>query len=342
MRQIEIDLDVKQNRYALEYVEESQDKEVYELAFKVNGHVLDFFQVRKNMMEMDLEAAKEQARIIMTQDRIIMDVRQNDLEAVKHDGHYLRFVKIQDKTLCLEAIRRSGIALKYAKDQYLDKELCLEAIRQNGNALQYVKDQYLDKELCLEAVKQSCYALEYVKDQYLDKELCLEAIKQDGYTLRLVPDKYQDKELCLKAVQDDANALVFVNIQSFEICLEAMKSCWKSIKYVKKRKYKFKLLEIYPWAIAKIRKPTFEMCLQIIKKDAYNLQYIKNQTEEICIEAIQRNANALQFVKKQSLIMCIEAMKQNKNAFKHIQPKFKMLFDTTIKNNILIPNEIIL
>ena len=38
---------------------------------------------------------------------------------------------------CLEAVKQDGHALRYVKEQ--TNEICLEAVKQNGRALQYVK-----------------------------------------------------------------------------------------------------------------------------------------------------------------------------------------------------------
>ena len=65
-----------------------------------------------------------------------------------------------DENDCLEAVKQDGHALRYVKEQ--TPEICLDAIKQNWGALQYVKEQ--TPEICLEAVKQNELALRYVKD----------------------------------------------------------------------------------------------------------------------------------------------------------------------------------
>ncbi len=41
-------------------------------------------------------------------------------------------------------------------------------------------------------------------------------------------------------------------------------------------------------------------CLEAVKEDGYNLEYVINQTPEICLEAVKINGNALQYVKEQT------------------------------------------
>jgi hypothetical protein len=81
----------------------------------------------------------------------IVDAQENDivvlkgkeaLEAVKRSGYALRYVKEQTPELCLEAVKRSGDALQYVKEQ--TPELCLEAVKEDGDALRYVDKSIWD------------------------------------------------------------------------------------------------------------------------------------------------------------------------------------------------------
>ena len=43
-----------------------------------------------------------------------------------------------------------------------------------------------------------------------------------------------------------------------------------------------------------------ENCLAAVKRDGYNLRFVKNQTPEICLVAVKENGNAFQYVEEQS------------------------------------------
>ena len=43
-----------------------------------------------------------------------------------------------------------------------------------------------------------------------------------------------------------------------------------------------------------------EYCLVAVKRDGYNLRFVKNQTPEICLVAVKENGYALKFVKEQT------------------------------------------
>ena len=67
---------------------------------------------------------------------------ENDcLEAVKQDGHALRYVKEQTPEICLAAVKQDESALQFVKEQ--TPEICLEAIKQTGFALQFVNSNIL-------------------------------------------------------------------------------------------------------------------------------------------------------------------------------------------------------
>ena len=68
--------------------------------------------------------------------------------------------KWDDYNFCLKAVKNSGYALKYVKDQ--TPEICLEAVKEEGLALQYVSEKLQTPEICLAAVKQNGWVLEFV------------------------------------------------------------------------------------------------------------------------------------------------------------------------------------
>jgi hypothetical protein len=150
--------------------------------------------------------------ITLSNKRSIWDNKELCLEAVKHNGYALWYVKKQTEELCLEAVKQDGQVLKYVKEQ--TTEICLEAVKQNGCALKYVKEQ--TTEICLEAIKQDGYALFYVEEH--TEEICLEAVKQNGRALMFV--KEQTEEICLEAVKQNGDALNYVKAKFYDICKE--------------------------------------------------------------------------------------------------------------------------
>ena len=53
-----------------------------------------------------------------------------------------------------------------------------------------------------------------------------------------------------------------------------------------------------------------EFCLESVKMDGLNLEFVINQTPEICLEAVKQNGYALQYVQNQTPEICLEAIKE--------------------------------
>jgi len=63
---------------------------------------------------------------------------------------------------------------------------------------------------------------------------------------------------------------------------------------------------------------TEEICLNAVRENGYDLQYVKYQTMEICMAAVQQNGLVLCYVKQQTPEICIEAIRQNKKAIRYV------------------------
>jgi hypothetical protein len=57
------------------------------------------------------------------------------------------------EALCLAAVQKNGIALKYVPEEFKTEALCLAAVQQNGSALEYVPEALKTEALCIEAMK---------------------------------------------------------------------------------------------------------------------------------------------------------------------------------------------
>jgi hypothetical protein len=71
--------------------------------------------------------------------KILKNIIETDLAAVKKDGHNLEYVKKQTPEICLEAVKQDGFTLKYVKDQ--TSEICLEAVKKHECVHRNVKER---------------------------------------------------------------------------------------------------------------------------------------------------------------------------------------------------------
>ena len=61
---------------------------------------------------------------------------EEQLEAVRHDGLYLKHIEDQTDELCKLAVQQNGMSLRYVKEQ--TPELCKLAVQQNKIAVKYI------------------------------------------------------------------------------------------------------------------------------------------------------------------------------------------------------------
>jgi len=203
---------------------------------------------------------------------------------------------------CLQAVRRNGNALQYAKHQ--TEEICLAAVQHNGHALQYVKNQ--TEAICLAAVRNSGFALQYVKNQ--TEAICLAAVQCNVEALKYV--KEQTPAICLAAVrQNGVSALEFVKEQTPEICLAAVRQNGCAIKYVQEQTPEIWLAAVRQngRVIQQFENPTEEMCLAAVQQHGMNLRLIKNPTVDVCLAAVQKKKKALVFVKNPEHVLLVKA-----------------------------------
>lgn len=166
-----------------------------------------------------------------------------------------------DRSFMLEAVKRNGLALRYASDTlYEDRDLVLAAVQQNGQVLQYappnlLKDQEILLTACLtyqEALGHSplelgsdrAFMLQAVRNDGLaiaystltdDREIVLAAIEQNADALQFASNELRaDREIVLVAVKKDGSVLRFADPKFASdrgVVLEAVKSNGQAIQY---------------------------------------------------------------------------------------------------------------
>lgn len=76
-----------------------------------------------------------------------------------------------------------------------------------------------------------------------------------------------------------------------------------------------------------------EYCMNAVKRNGLNLQFVKNQTLEICITAIENNPMAIQFVKNQTDMIAEIAFEKNHQVFQFILNKTPALCLEAVKKD---------
>lgn len=78
---------------------------------------------------------------------------------------------------------------------------------------------------------------------------------------------------------------------------------------------------------------TKEEALEAIRSDAYNLQYVEDQTDEICLEAVKQFGLSLQFVKNKTREICLEAVKSCGHALQYVEEQDEEICKAAVEQN---------
>lgn len=213
---------VTNNWYALKFVPRKlkvTNKDICMRALKQNGHALKYVPAVMIDKNMCIEAIKNPGPDNNSGD--ILKYIPKDLltkkiylAAIEIDSTALKCIKPtkMNKDLCLNAVKKNGLALIYVPTHLIDREICLEAIKSDWHATKNVPRNMMTKEMCMDIVKINGWILQYITrlDKNIDKEICTEAVKQKGYSLKFVPKSMMDKNICMEAIKQSGRAIIYV------------------------------------------------------------------------------------------------------------------------------------
>lgn len=177
------------------------------------------------------------------------EVVEDAVNGFNVDNHAYTILKVIAKKhlsreVCEIAVRKNGLNLKYAPEQYRDVSMCMSAAQSDGGALRDVPIQILlgDKgyEICLAAVCNDFEgrALSFVPNCYLrgkeGKALCEAAVRKNGYALKYVPKRLITKELIALSARLHPESLRYAPSEfvSRDLCLELVERNPMSLRYV--------------------------------------------------------------------------------------------------------------
>lgn len=96
-------------------------------------------------------------KLILSEKKNLLDY---NFSLIENNVKLLKYYK-QTVKICLKAVKRNGLALKYVNNQ--TREICLKAVWNNWCALKYVKNQ--TDEICFEAIARNGCAIIYIKNR---------------------------------------------------------------------------------------------------------------------------------------------------------------------------------
>jgi len=154
--------------------------------------------------------------------------------------------------------------------------------------------------------------------EFLRTQNCAEYLMDDGLLLEYIDA--QTPELCLLAVKQNGRALQFVKEPTEQIVRAAILQNGRALHYVANPSHDICMLAVKQNGLAlryvDPNQRDKSLCMMAVHTNGLALQYVPEalRIHYICEIALAQNGYALQFLKKQTLALCQVALSQNPRA----------------------------
>ena len=230
---------VKQNGFAFKFVDEVLKKD-RDFILKLSEVSKNFYHLLSKEFKKDREILVNTLKLdgcaLLRADKSLRSDRELTLMAVKTCPNVISYMGFnteywKDKEIILEAVKRQGELLAYAKNGFnADKEVVREALKNDPMALQYAsKKLRADKKIVKLAVEKIGTAMQFADDQLRkDKEVALAAIRSRSEAIQIVHSSVlEDKNIAFKILEEDVSLFKYLPKKlraDKEIALKATKS----------------------------------------------------------------------------------------------------------------------
>jgi len=235
-------------------------------------------------------------------------------------------------------------------------DICMAALVLDGMCVKYIDPSHFTRReyhsMCEAAVRQNSRALTKIKRERFSsikwENLKLFAVMQNGFALRWINE--QTPEICLEAVKNNPKALSYVDkslcsSRCYNLLKKAADLKIKENQKEEKEKRslrssrKVKQKQTINLLNAKIQ--TEALCLNAVKQDGLQIRYVWKQTRKLCLAAFNQNPDAIDFIRDSSLITIDDLFS---DACKHIGSMAEgigdMVFYYTDKKANKIPSKL--
>jgi len=194
-------------------------------------------------------------------------------------------------------------------------------------------DKTIDNAL---SIKKNPSSINHMDD--ITEELYLFAIKQNPHIIskgnKTLSSKFNTHQFYIKLITENYHNLGFIEDQTYDMCLAAIKLNYQAIKYVKNQTLDIckEAIKISECAYFYIRDKTIDINLAVVKKAGYMLKHISDQTPSICLEAVKQDGLALEYVDNRFNLyyMAEIAILQNPYALEFVKHQTKELCELAI------------
>ena len=199
-------------------------------------------------------------------------------------------------------------------------DICMAALVLDGMCIKYINSSLFTRReyhsMCEAAVRQNPKAFTKIKRERFSalkwKNLKLFAARQNGLVLRWINE--QTPEICLEAIKNNPKAFSFVDKS---LCGSR---CYNLLKKAAEQKIKENEIDAKD-------KGRLKNSRKIRQKQTNNLLNAKKQTEALCLKAVMQDGLQIRYVWKQTRKLCLAAFNQNPRATDFIRDSSIITFD---------------
>ena len=244
------------------------------------------------------------------------------LTAVNQNGDNIKDVPVEfvDKEMIKKAVKScfEEETIEYICKEYcnlLDEEICMTIIMDTVilETLLYIPKSLMSQKICEKAVKRYYKNILYVPGEFKNYEMVCNLLENIKKGIRYVNfDVFEGvkNEIIEKLFLERRDLIDYIeikyikndNLKTYEMCLRSIINNWENIKYVPRKFWDDKILEIVvkesPEFVLKIKNNiSYKICQIAIDKDIKLLGYLERfLTAENLQEIVGNNPEAIEYV----------------------------------------------
>jgi hypothetical protein len=186
--------------------------------------------------------------------------------------------------------------------------------------------------------------------EWNDTQFRLNTYSKGGIPLKYIDN--QTHELCLEAVKIYGIALEYVKDQTEELCLIALDQCAEALRCIRNQTDKLCMTAIeYDCngnILRHVKNKTYEICKRSIERFPRQIKYVEDdkfqdgskltesEKDDLRSLAIKSEGLTLFYIKNKTPEICLAAVKQNPEAIKYINDEFKEYVGSHVDNVVYV------
>ena len=248
------------------------------------------------------------------------------IQMLKYNYSDLRSIEDQTLSICLIAIEVNIKTIMYIRN-LTDKLYLRIASKLEIQFMPLERIKILVKGMIidywLQDLKYFPERLIYVSDKIKSYDNLVKFMKVNGQCLQYLPNDMKTEEICLAAVESDYRAIKYVTLFNDSIYLKAVEKNGLALKDIENQTDGICEVAVKnnANALEYVKKQTNELCLMAVRKNGLLIRFVTAQTEEIQYAAVTNDPYAIQYISNPNIEVMTCAYRKNNKIAQHIKKK---------------------